>query len=488
MEAHILKGNNDKNFISTDENLVICVSLKEGLFKSDFYWDILLKVLKVHPFIVFKNLMSFKEGKRNFIEYAFKSFDFNEIQSIFNQNLISYLSDEYKSGRTIYLLDDYSDEIARIVLHHYDFLNDVVTFTSQFEGSGITTERMNTLNETFGENNFVYFARKTSYVRERTSNVLSLQDERNSKQDLHSNDNVKDFLYEIPFSMRIFFKAARVHQWAKNLLVFLPLLVNYTFDMKLFLNMVTAFFSLSFCSSGTYLINDLVDLDDDRNHYSKCARPFAAGKLSLKFGFIFAPILYVLGLSMAFVISKDLAFMLLVYCGATSLYSFYFKRFILIDVSVLAFLYIWRIQAGSEASGLMVPQLLLMSCSFLFFSLALAKRSTELCLIKKTNKGAPQGRGYSLGDLNLVNITGVTSGFIAALFLGLYYFNAYSLGFYGHLEPGFFISGLFLLWISRIWFVTGRGELSEDIVIYIVKDKFSYGVFMSIFILLALAK
>lgn len=283
-------------------------------------------------------------------------------------------------------------------------------------------------------------------------------------------------------------KAMRVHQWAKNVLVFLPMLAAHSFDINMVVMLTLAFLSLSLCSSGTYLLNDLVDLYDDRSHYSKCHRPFAAGDLSLKYGFFMAPLLKIAGLAIAYSLSVKFFQMLIVFCCVTQVYSFYLKRFIVIDVIILAFLYLWRILCGSVVSHISVSPWLLAFSILFFYSLALAKRSTELFLVRKSNGKISQGRGYSTNDIDLVNSIGVVSGIISGVMLGIYFASSSTNVLYSNLNYLWPVCILFLLWISRIWVITGRGELLEDIIVYIVKDKFSYFIFFLSLILITLAK
>ena len=75
-------------------------------------------------------------------------------------------------------------------------------------------------------------------------------------------------------------KAFRLHQWAKNTLIFVPLLLAHAWNPGTISGALVAFVSFGLCASATYIINDLLDLEADRRHPSKRRRPFAAGDLS----------------------------------------------------------------------------------------------------------------------------------------------------------------------------------------------------------------
>ncbi len=175
-------------------------------------------------------------------------------------------------------------------------------------------------------------------------------------------------------------KALRVHQWLKELLlVFLPLFTSHrVLETTTTLNCVLAFLAFGLCASGVYLLNDLFDLDADRRHPRKRLRPFAAGTLPLWAGLVAAPLLTLAGLALAAALSLPFAGVLLCYYVLTLAYSLRLKRIVMLDVIVLAALYTVRIIGGAVVIGGGLSFWLLAFSMFLFLSLAMLKRYTEL--------------------------------------------------------------------------------------------------------------
>jgi 4-hydroxybenzoate polyprenyltransferase len=277
-------------------------------------------------------------------------------------------------------------------------------------------------------------------------------------------------------SLRTIVKAIRVHQWAKNLLIFLPLIAGHQFtNPSVVLNALVAFVAFSLCSSGVYITNDLLDLEADRHHPTKRHRPFAAGHLSLKAGLIALPFLclsaFILGWSLSLQFTAVLGF----YFIATLAYSFFLKRLLLVDVFVLASLYTLRIEAGSAATQISISYWLLLFSLFLFLSLAFLKRFSELQWHRdRDSQQLSKSRGYLLADIEQLASMGSASGYITALVLALYINSEDVKILYKRPEFLWFICPLILYWISRAWMVARRGEMADDPVIFAIKDPLTF--------------
>jgi len=170
------------------------------------------------------------------------------------------------------------------------------------------------------------------------------------------------------------FRAMRPHQWAKNVLVFLPLVAAHAFGLDDVLAAVIAFCAFCLCASATYIVNDLIDLKHDRRHPKKSRRPFASGLLPVSGGYIVAPCLFSLSLVVAATLPSGFFFLLLIYTITTLMYSLALKAIAVVDVVVLGSLYVIRVVAGGAAVGLYLSPWLLAFSLFLFLGLALTKR------------------------------------------------------------------------------------------------------------------
>jgi 4-hydroxybenzoate polyprenyltransferase len=275
------------------------------------------------------------------------------------------------------------------------------------------------------------------------------------------------------------FKAMRLHQWMKNLLVFVPLMAAHQYaDTQRDALALMAFVIFSLTASSVYLLNDLVDVQDDRHHARKRNRPFASGALSLITGWAAWPVL----LLVAVVLSAGLMPVLFsvslgVYFVLTVAYSLQLKQLVVVDVLTLAALYTLRIIAGAAAIDVAVSFWLLLFSMFIFLSLALIKRYSELKVARDAGKiGALRGRGYEPDDLELVSSLGGSAGFIAVLVLALYIQDGQAAHLYATPQVIWLACPVMLYWISRAWLIAHRGRMHDDPIVFALKDKVSWGV------------
>lgn len=287
---------------------------------------------------------------------------------------------------------------------------------------------------------------------------------------------------------RAWLKAIRLHQWLKNLLIFVPLLAAHQFaNPGLIVTSVIAFLAFGLCASSVYLLNDLSDLRVDRLHPRKRLRPFAAGRVSIPAGVFSTVGLLVLAFGLALFTTPAFMAVLAAYWLLTTAYSFVLKRVVLVDVITLAGLYTVRIIAGAAAISIMPSYWLLAVSMFVFFSLALLKRSVELRGITKPDAKVA-GRGYRKEDTPILDMLGVATGCIGVLVFALYINSPESRELYRHHDLLWLACPPLLLWISRMWLVANRGEMHDDPVVYAALDRTSHvlgAVTVAIFLLAA---
>jgi 4-hydroxybenzoate polyprenyltransferase len=267
-------------------------------------------------------------------------------------------------------------------------------------------------------------------------------------------------------------ESGRPHQWAKNLLVFVPAVLSGTIlDPGRMAAVALSFIALSLIASGTYLLNDIWDLEADRKHWSKCKRPLPSGRLSVPLALVAAPAAIAIGLLLAAAIGPMVALAAICYLTLTVCYSLAFKRIPILDVSVLAGLFTLRLVLGIASAGVFASPWLLVFSMFLFSSLCFAKRYVELVRAGQRGTAALAHRGYQSADGPLLLVLGPSAGMGAVVTLILYViFDAFRQTFYGNTAWLWAFPLILFLWISRVWLMAARGDLDDDPVAFAVRD------------------
>jgi 4-hydroxybenzoate polyprenyltransferase len=272
-------------------------------------------------------------------------------------------------------------------------------------------------------------------------------------------------------------RAARPHQWVKNLLVFVPLLAAHRArEPELLWRAALAFVAFSLCASSVYVLNDLLDLEPDRAHPTKRHRPFASGALSPSTGWMLAPVLLVVALALAGYAGRGFLALVVGYFLATVAYSVHVKRVPVLDVIVLAGLYTVRLYSGSVVVDVPVSDWLATFSMFLFLSLALVKRTGELRRYALPDGDATSGLGYAASDQPQLATLGVASGYISVLVLALYLSSDHVATLYEHPRRLWLLCPLALYWTGRLWFLANRGVVHDDAVVFALWDRVSWAV------------
>lgn len=269
-------------------------------------------------------------------------------------------------------------------------------------------------------------------------------------------------------------RALRLHQWSKNVLVFVPVFLAHRFDRATILHGAIAFLAFSLCASSVYLLNDLLDLPHDRLHASKRKRPFASGMLSVNTAPSVILGSLIAGFGLALALPFRFMIMLAAYYTCTLTYSLAMKRWPVWDIMMLAGLYTLRVIAGCAATGLRVSPWLLAFSMFLFFCLAVVKRQTEL--VQHVRDGRTEklsGRGYMPEDLDMLRGMAASSGYMAVLVLALYVNSPDVLPLYRHPSALWLLCPILLFWVSRVLMLSHRGLMNDDPVVFALRDRLS---------------
>jgi 4-hydroxybenzoate polyprenyltransferase len=294
-------------------------------------------------------------------------------------------------------------------------------------------------------------------------------------------------LAQTKVSGQTWIKAFRVHQYAKNVLVFVPLLTAHAFTIPAALSAILAFLAFSACASGVYLINDLLDLQADRLHPTKRHRPLASGAIPVQRALIATPLLLTIAFVFSISVSLALTGVITGYLALTTAYSLYLKRKMLIDVVILAVLYTLRVLGGAVAISVVVSEWLLAFCVFIFLGLALIKRYIELQTRLDHGLDDPINRNYRLGDGSVVAALAAASGFNAVTVFTLYIASPLVQQMYNRPILLWLVCPIMIYWFARTLMMAHRRMMADDPIVFALKDKVSRLTVCAIVLIVVLA-
>lgn len=455
----------------------LCVDLDGTLIRSDLSVESVLALLRENPLHLFRLLTWFTKGWARTKREIAKRIPLDVASLPYDDRVLGWLREDDTAGR-LRVLCTASDQIyAEAVAAHLGGFDAVIGSDGVRNLGG--RDKAAKLCERFGDHAFDYAGNAPVdlhvWSHSRRAIVVNAP-----ARLLDRVRRVCDVEREFPRATgmgRAWFAALRPHQWLKNVLVFVPLLAAHlVLAPDAILRALIAFCAFSLCASGAYVLNDLFDLESDRKHPRKRLRPFAAGVLSLKGGLVAAPLLTVAAFAIGSLLSARFLLALLVYAVMTILYSLILKRIAMLDVVTLAGLYTMRIVAGAVAIPVEASFWLLAFSMFLFLSLAMIKRYTEIGRISDDQGAMVAGRGYGADDLSLIQSLGTSSGYLSVLVLAFYIDSTASAALYRHPEVLWLLTPILLYWISRVWWLARRGEMHDDPVVFALTDKVSLAV------------
>lgn len=451
----------------------IVVDLDGTLILSDLLIESFLVLIKQNPFSIFSVLLWLLKGKAYMKQEIATRAELSIDTLPFNEALVQFLIQKKAEGYPIALATASHRKYADLIADHLKLFDNVFATENGVNLSGARKKQR--LNEAYGVKGYHYAgnAEVDLEVWQDSAAAIVVGNESLTVKARRLTQIEAVFPHENR-TVKTWIKALRVHQWVKNGLIFVPLLASHQFgDTSAVFACLIAFLSFSLCASSVYLLNDLLDLKDDRLHQTKRNRPFAAGTLDLLHGLLAAPGLLVVALLLAGAVSLDFAIVLVCYYILTFAYSFYLKRVVLIDVVTLASLYTVRIVAGAAAIAVPLTFWLLAFSIFVFLSLAIVKRYTELLALKEKSVKKTLGRGYQVEDVELLSSLGGSSGYISVLVLALYINSSEVKALYDQPMLMWPICLVMLYWISRVWIIAHRGEMNDDPIVFALKDRVS---------------
>jgi 4-hydroxybenzoate polyprenyltransferase len=468
----------------------MCVDLDGTLIAGDTLYEGLIGLLRRNPLFVFALPGWLMRGKAAIkAEIAARSpIDASALP--YNAGLLALLRDMHGT-RPIVLCTAAHADYARAVADHLGIFDrvmatDDINFDAHQKAEALVAE--------YGERGFDYAGDQSSdlTVFAVARQALAVNASLRLRRRFPEIKNLTRVIDTHPASrLTTLVKAIRIHQWIKNTLVFVALLASHRVTD-------TAAVAYGLCASGVYLLNDLIDLKEDRAHPRKRQRPLASGALSIRAALFLMPVLFTSAFVLALAISPLFTALLLTYCVVTNLYAFWLKRVPILDTIILAGLYTLRILAGAAAIPVVPSFWLLAFSMFFFFSLALAKRHSELLELEESNgataagarrsgETAIPGRGYSPEDQATIVAQGAAAGQAAVLVLALYINSDQVRAQFKHPEVLWAICPLMVYWITKLWLNAQRRQIRDDPVVWAVKNRVSRAIGILCLIIFAIA-
>jgi 4-hydroxybenzoate polyprenyltransferase len=481
----------------------LCVDLDGTLVKSDTLVDSTLALARQQPAALLKLPGWLMQGKAALKKHLTSAVQLDVAHLPYNRELMQFLEQQHATGRRIYLATAADTVLAERVAEHLGIFTGVLASDGALNLAG--KNKLAAFRSRFGDD-FCYIGNASPDIPLLTHCLSPMV--ANPTAGLTAGlrrakvTPVRTFIDKAS-TLKAWLKAIRLHQWAKNILIFLPLLLAHRWNGGLIAGTVVAFLSFGLCASATYIVNDLLDLEADRKHIKKRRRPFAAGDLSAIKGVTVVGLFLAASLALAILLPSIIAWIdpsaalqfpykfvawLGIYAVTTSAYSFRLKRMVLVDVIVLSGLYTIRIIAGAAATGIPISPWLAAFSIFFFLSLAFVKRFAELESLRLRGAAPANGRGYLISDIEQLRSFGSASGYVSVFVLTLYISGLNAEPLYSHTARLWLLLPVLLLWISRLWLLASRGELDEDPVVYAITDKRSLflGVLVILIVLAAL--
>lgn len=474
-----------KKTVQTEPTLPLCVDLDGTLVKSDTLIECALRLVKSNPLIVFQMVLWLRQGKAVLKREVVARSTLDPTMFPYNEDVLEFVR-KAKGTRQCVLVTGSDQTVA-------DYVAEDTQLFDLAQGSdgrtNLTSHRKREwlVNE-FGVNGFDYIGNdKDDIAVWADSNKALLAGDAANTDQFSGIEFDHEFRVEKP-SKKDFLSLMRVHQWSKNALIFIPFLLDKTVQTwPNLLLVVLAFFVMSLLASMTYIVNDMLDLSADRLNDTKKNRALASCRVPLMTGGVVALILLLVVCLLAMALPHDFNLILLLYLVSTLYYSFELKRRIILDVCTIAVLHTIRIVAGILAVGAVWSFWLLAFSMFIFFSLAVAKRVSELMNLKVAEREASSNRGYLIEDIPVLSAMGISTSFISVLVIALFIHSEKVAENYSQPILLWLLCPLLMYWIGRLWIITGRGELHEDPIVFALKDRLSIYVVAAVILVFATA-
>lgn len=465
------------------------VDLDGTLVRTDVFVESILKLIKKNPLNILKIIYWGMKGRSVLKARVARESKLDPRFLPYEEEMVDYLKLQRAQGRHLILATASHWTYAKRVAAHLGLFDRVIASSSKKNLKG--RHKLAKIKESLDGEDFAYAGDSPAdrpIWKEAASAIFVNAPGSDVKASLAANKCEK-VITSRQSILRPFVKEMRLHQYAKNVLIFVPLLTAHSYlNVINMTSALLAFICFSLCASGVYFLNDLLDLDTDRQHLRKRFRPLASGDLPISTGILGAIGLPLIAFALA-TVTLPLAFLgvLATYYLITNLYSFFLKRVSTADVMTLAILYTMRVVAGGAATGIILSSWLIAFSVFIFVSLAYLKRYIEVAALGQDNKVA-KGRGYAVNDSETMFSLGISNATAAVLVLAMYINSEEVKQLYANPQILWLLCFLLLYWTNRIWVGARRGKIAEDPVVFAIKDNVSRLVGVCFLIVVLVAK
>jgi 4-hydroxybenzoate polyprenyltransferase/phosphoserine phosphatase len=449
----------------------LVVDLDGTLVRSDLLIERAFAELGRRPQSLLEMLSALTQGKAALKHRLADPSDFDPALLPYDNEVLACIRQAQAEERPVYLASASNKHLVSAIAEHLGLFNGWFASDETTNLSGAAKAQR--LVDAFGERGFDYIGNDKAdlMIWARAAKAIAIRAPAGVARRLAG---IAPEVESLPCprpTLRTWAKLLRVHQYAKNALVFVPLLTAHLFEMGAARQALLAAIAFCLCASSVYILNDLVDLQEDRKHRSKCHRPLASGAIPVLHGMLAAPLLLALSVLVAATVSLPFLGVLLGYFALTTAYSFILKRKMLIDVLTLATLYTVRVIGGAVAIDVVVSKWLLAFCMCAFMSLALIKRYIELAARLDANMPAPANRDYRTDDLGVVSALAGTAGFNAVTVFALYISSDAIHQLYSRAEILWLVCPVLMYWIGRALMLAHRRAMDDDPVVFALKDR-----------------
>ncbi|UXN66460.1 UbiA family prenyltransferase (plasmid) [Phyllobacterium sp. A18/5-2] len=457
---------------ATDEPPLL-VDLDRCLIRTDLLFETALAYLSSDPRRIFQMCLWLLRGRAHLKRQLAQSAVIDVIQIPVNAQVAAMANEEKLRGRQVFLVTAGDQLLADRMMDHLPFLDGTIGSDGHINLKG--PEKLKRIQREFPDGfDYIGDCAADLPIWEKARKVVAVEPSASVAKAIGLLGKEAVILPRTA-GVTPLLKAARLHQLAKNTLIFVPAILSGEIanPFTAFVNLM-AFLGLSLVAVGTYLLNDLCDLSHDRAHWSKRDRPLASGALPLQTALMAAPLCIGAGFLIAVAIGPEVVAAFAAYLIATIAYSLRLKRVPVLDCVILAILFTLRLATGIAATNVEPSPWLLVFSMFLFASLSFAKRHTEVERMASRGGAVVSGRGYIATDAPVLLGLGVATASASILIMVLYLiFDAFSRSFYANPAWLWFLPLVLFLWVSRIWLLCARGELNDDPVAFAVRDPLS---------------
>lgn len=448
----------------------LLVDLDRTLVRTDLLIEMALAYVAANPLRIAHLIAWTWKGRAHLKRKLAEAIELDPELVPINEKVVALAAEAKLQGRPVYLVTASDELLANKFAERFAFFDGVLSSDGVLNLKG--RNKALAVGERFPEGyDYIGDSAADLHVWRNAREVIAVAPKPGTRRRLQALGKPTTII-EGGSTLRALIKAARLHQWAKNTLIFVPAVLSGTIsDPDTVFKCLFAFLALGLVAVGTYLINDILDITHDRRHWSKRFRPIAAGDLSIRTALVASAITIAAGLSIGAWLDTGVLAGLTAYLFLTLAYSIHIKRLPVLDVVVLAALFTLRLAIGIAATEVYASPWLLVFSMSLFTSLSIAKRYTEIQRTQAKGEPAVPGRGYLVVDAPLVLGLGIATGTASVLIMVLYLiFDAFSHQFYGNPHWLWFFPAILFLWIGRIWLINQRGELHDDPVAFALRD------------------